>query len=205
MDDEVWRDITDYEDYYQVSNLGNVKRCEHYSYHLRGKGHYFKLPEKIVRQEERYDESRNYRYRVVTLCKDGKSKTFLIHRLVAVAFIPNPENKPQVNHIDGNPCNNNLSNLEWVTGSENMQHAIRTGLYSTDKSRQAGMTHAKPVRCLETGQMYVSQSEAARMNNISLEVVQNSVKYKRPGRCGLTFELVDNNDKQDFSRFRRHS
>lgn len=59
----------------------------------------------------------------------GKSKPFLMHRLVAQTFIPNPENKPQINHIDGNKENNHITNLEWCTSSENRQHAIQTGLH----------------------------------------------------------------------------
>ena len=64
----------------------------------------------------------------VCIGKKGKIKSFLIHRLVAKAFIPNPENKPCVNHIDGNKSNNKISNLEWVTHSENMAHAKSKGL-----------------------------------------------------------------------------
>lgn len=64
----------------------------------------------------------------VELWQNGVGKKYLLHRLLATAFIPNPEDKPQVNHIDGNPLNNAISNLEWVTQSENQRHAYRTGL-----------------------------------------------------------------------------
>lgn len=69
----------------------------------------------------------------VKLWKDGVMKTYLVSRLVAIAFIPNPENKPTVNHIDGNPWNNNVDNLEWATYKENNNHAFKTGLIGTNK------------------------------------------------------------------------
>ena len=70
----------------------------------------------------------NGRYMKVALCIKGKLKQFLVHRLVAKAFVPNPENKREVNHIDGNKTNNKVSNLEWVTARENQIHAVKTGL-----------------------------------------------------------------------------
>lgn len=72
----------------------------------------------------------------VPLSKDGKRKRCQVHRLIAQAYIPNPENKPQINHKDGNPLNNHIDNLEWVTQSENMQHAQEAGMLNqfTEKS-----------------------------------------------------------------------
>ena len=77
-------------------------------------------------------------YLRVDLCEDGKSKHFRVNRLIAICFIPNPGLKPQVNHIDGHPFNNHVSNLEWVTNSENKQHAYDTGL---QKPRQGEGHH----------------------------------------------------------------
>lgn len=90
----------------------------------------------------------NTGYARVALYKDGKAWSKSVHRLVAEAFLPNPENKPQVNHKDGNKLNNNVDNLEWVTGSENIQHALRTGLLWK-------FTKFK-VQCVETGEVYDS-------------------------------------------------
>ena len=72
------------------------------------------------------------------LCCSLLNKTKLVHRLIALTWIPNPDNKPQVNHIDGNKTNNKVENLEWVTGLENMQHATMTGLRDTEKMKLNG-------------------------------------------------------------------
>lgn len=113
---EKWKDIDGYEELYQVSDLGRIKRKPF----VRKDGAKFK--EKILKN------NRNSSYELICLCKDNKKKTLTVHRLVAKAFIPNHENKPQVNHIDGNKFNNHSGNLEWVTVSENNKHAFDTGL-----------------------------------------------------------------------------
>jgi len=77
----------------------------------------------------------NHGYLVIHLSHKGKQKNLYIHRLVALSYIPNPENKPQVNHIDGNPLNNKISNLEWCTPKENVHHAIKIGLFEESKKR----------------------------------------------------------------------
>jgi hypothetical protein len=100
-------------------------------------------------------------YNHVTIQINGKPKRFRVHRLVAEAFIPNPENKPYVNHIDGNRQNNLAENLEWVTPAENTQHAINTGLMLPTRERAV-------VQFLLSGEKvaeYPSISEAARATN----------------------------------------
>lgn len=103
---EVWRDI----DGYQISNFGRLKSFK------RGK------PKILI------PLGNTKGYLCYSLYRDGSAKKFLAHVLVAQNFIPNPDNKPQINHRDGNKLNNHVSNLEWVTQSENMRHAVNSAL-----------------------------------------------------------------------------
>lgn len=114
---EKYVDIIGFEDKFQISDLGNVKRL---SYKAKNKNGYVTLPE-IVKKN-----SLNHNGYYFT--RLGRMKAFLVHRLIAIHFIPNPENKPCVNHKDGDKTNNKISNLEWCTKSENNQHAYDTGL-----------------------------------------------------------------------------
>ena len=110
MIEEIWKPVKDYEGLYEVSNLGKVKS---YWY---GSERFLKLKK----------DKRNYR--LICLCANNEVKTLKVHRLVAQAFIPNPENKLEVNHKDGDKANNSVENLEWCTRSENNKHAFQTGL-----------------------------------------------------------------------------
>lgn len=117
---EEWKDIKNYEGLYQVSNLGKVKSLERTK--SNGKG-LVKIKERILTQN-----ITNWGYYRVALYKNGTRKYYKVHRLVAEAFISNPNNKEQVNHIDGNKLNNNVDNLEWNTRIENMNHTRVNGL-----------------------------------------------------------------------------
>ena len=121
---EIWKDIKGYEGLYQVSNKGNVKSLKRVYWsgikNLTPKI----LKEKILNTHKAY----NTDYLNVVIYKNSKPKCWYLHRLVAETFLPNPENKRCINHIDGNKRNNNVENLEWCTYAENTEHAIKLGL-----------------------------------------------------------------------------
>lgn len=119
MKQEIWKPIKGYEEYYEISNFGIVRRIRYDN--IANKKEY-KIPNYI---KSRLDKDGYVRY---TLSLKGKTKMAFAHRLVAEAFIPNPNNLPQVNHIDGNKQNNHVDNLEWCTIRENNIHALKTGL-----------------------------------------------------------------------------
>lgn len=113
---EIWKDIKGFEGYYQVSNYGNIKSLTRFDGIRERKG-------QEIKQSLKYNG-----YLQVGLRKNSKRKFFSVHRLVAIHFLDNPENKPQVNHIDCNKQNNNINNLEWATSKENLHHAKINGL-----------------------------------------------------------------------------
>ena len=118
---EIWKDITGYEKYYQVSDLGRVRSLDRMINAPQGK----RMSSGIMLAPVINIRSGYY---YTALHKEGRLKMAKTHRLVAIEFISNPENKPYINHKDGNKSNNNISNLEWVTFSENMKHAFKIGL-----------------------------------------------------------------------------
>ena len=112
---EIWIKVKNFEEFYEVSNYGNIKRLPK---KIKGISNSFRiLKEKILKP--RYSGKQ---YLMVTLTKNNEQFNKKVHRLVAEHFIPNPENKPQVNHLDGNKENNQKENLEWVTNRENKNH-----------------------------------------------------------------------------------
>lgn len=167
---EQWKEITGYEGLYQVSSCGRV-RSQH------------KTGNRILKQHI----SRGYCY--VTLIEDNRRIMTLVHRLVAMAFLENPEDKPCVNHKDGNKENNSVGNLEWVTQSENIRHSYdvlgrrtRKGQRHTEESKEKmrqnfkkrGESHnAKRVRNIETGEIFdcvksASEKYGEKASGISL-------------------------------------
>ena len=115
-----WRAVVGYEGKYEVSSLGNVRSLDRLVVHKKRNG-VVKCLYKGKLLEHKWTKGL---YDQIYISRE---KQKYVHRLVAQAFIPNPENKPQVNHLDNNPSNNNVSNLEWTTQKENMEHCAKQG------------------------------------------------------------------------------
>lgn len=182
---EIWRDIPGYENIYQVSNFGNVKTLTRTI-----------IDEKRVRKRtyvrqgkilNKYFSKDGY-YKVKLYNGDASFFTVPVHRLVAKVFIPNMENKPQINHIDGNPSNNHYSNLEWCTNSENTKHAYTTGLkrkenYTGEANCLAKLTTEQVISMREeyatgtTSYHKLAKKYNTRIGNISFIINRQTWKY----------------------------
>lgn len=156
--EEKWKDIEGYEGLYQVSNLGRVKRILFVN----------NIITKPINKILNCSKIDNLGYPQVTLCKNGHRKYLRIHRIVAKSFIPNPNNYPCVNHIDGNKRNNCISNLEWCNHSYNTIHALNTGLINAEKRNKASKENIKKAQksspCLKGGEN--SPSSVLRENDV---------------------------------------
>lgn len=137
-------------------------------------------------------------YDDVSLYNQGKEHHKKVHRLVAEAFIENPEEKGFVNHIDGNKLNNTVDNLEWVTYSENMKHAFRTGLAKPPHNKGMlgrknpnGGAKGKPVYCYETDKVYKSAADCARQLGIRDKGITDTLKGRQQTHRGYHFKYED--------------
>lgn len=122
--EEIWKAVVGFEGHYEVSNQGKVKRLSRVTHDKKRKRSHT-WPERLLKP---YVPKTRSCYPIVRLCVNNKETDILVHRLVAIAFLPNPNNYPQVNHINGIKGDNFVENLEWCTNSHNVRHAYETGL-----------------------------------------------------------------------------
>ena len=170
MKAEEWRDVEGYVDYYRVSSYGRIMSRDRVVPNRWGNGQHRKG--KLMSPG-----SSPNGYKIITLHKKGKVKYQTVHRTVAAVFLPNPENKPEINHIDGNKENNNIKNLEWVTVVENKKHAQDTGLFSSkgENNPNVKLTESD-VRCIRLSN--VAMKELAEIYNVSRGAI-SKIKTRR--------------------------
>ena len=157
MKEEIFKEIAGYEGLYEVSNLGNVRR-------VAGKG----CKETRVLKPWKTKDG----YMSVNLCKDGNRKDYLVHRLVAQAFIPNPDNLPEVNHIDENKENNQVNNLEWCDHKQNCNHGTRN-----QRSAEVRINDSK-------------QSDIVLQMTLDYTLVKEWSSVRECGRNGFSISVV---------------
>lgn len=156
MEEEIWKDVVGFEGKYQVSNLGNVRSLNWENTH------------KIKLIAQNIINNSGYLY-VTFHAGLPKSKHFLVHRLVAQAFLPNPENLPQVNHKDENKLNNNIENLEWCTRKYNINYGEGHKKATKGIIKSVG----RCVKCIETGKVFRTVISAARYYDIKQGQISN--------------------------------
>ena len=161
---EIWKDIEGYEELYQVSNLGRLRNSKGL----------------ILKQATHFEK-----YKLISLSKEGARKSYRVHRIVANAFIPNPENKPDINHINGKRDDNKITNLEWVTNLENQIHSW--------KKLGRKPNRIRPVFCVELNKKFNSIKEAALYLNLSFAQqvhISDCIKGRRNRVAGYHWSFV---------------
>jgi len=165
---EEWKDIKGYEGLYQISNYGNVRSLDKYVNHSR-KG------KRLIKGKIMSATDNGNGYKIVGLKKDGKRRNHYIHRLVADAFIPNPDKKNCVNHIDYNRSNNNANNLEWCTTKENIHHSINN------------MSHPRSFTRTNTGEKYIYKRKGTNKYRVV-------IYHKEYSSCDTLEEAIKKRD-----------
>lgn len=183
---EIWKDIEGYEGYYQVSNIGNVKSLDRLTTHSRR-----------IKGGLLYKDLRCNGYYFVNLYRGQVKYSQTIHRLVALAFIPNLLNKPQINHLNSIRTDNRVENLEWCTNSENQKHAYKFGFQVSVKGN-LGYTGIRSKNANKINQLsknnefirsFYGASEAQRITGIKASNIYKALKNKRLNVGGFKWEL----------------
>lgn len=188
-DEETWKDIKGYEGLYEVSNLGRIRSLDRYK---NTKGRYgiikAKIKGRLLKPCLNHDG-----YEEIVLSKDGKSKMYRLHRIVAETFINNFDNKNQVNHKNGNKLDNKVKNLEWCNCKDNIHHALKNNLMKPAKGKEHYM--AKEVgKYNENNQLiekYDTIVQAGKLNKISDTNIIHCLKGRTKKAGGYKWKYMD--------------
>ena len=172
-----WKPVPHYAGIYEVSENGDVRSCDRtVATDIRH------VKSRLIKGRILKQSTKRNGYKTVDLCKEGKVTTTLVHRIVATAFIPNPQNHKYVNHKDSNRANNSASNLEWVTSSENRKHGVECG--------NVVFRQTRAVKCIETGEIFEQAKIAAMW-----------LAKNYPSRCNGEMPVVANNIRRSCKGF----
>lgn len=180
----MWKDIIGYENHYQVNELGQIRTLKDSPTCKAGT---------VLKSQTNHKNG--YVYQM--LYKDGKQKLFRLHRLVAIAFLPNPYNYKQINHINGDKTDNRVENLEWCSQEQNMLHAYKTGLEKPSEKqkkaiREINKLKSKPVIQLKNKEeiaTYCSISEASRVTGVSIACISRCCNGRRKSSQGFEWRF----------------
>jgi len=184
--DIIWLPIAEYHNFYEVSSNGLVRSLDRRIKSATGQ---FRL----VKGRTLIPRNNGCGYHFVTLCKNGETRNYYVHRLVASAFVPNEGQKNYVNHIDGNPINNKVKNLEWVNHSENVSHAYQTNLNTNKRG-----SHSFAVGVIDNtlGKSFSTIKEWCEGRGIKYSTGRNIVSGNNKSRTIDTTLIITVNNKE---------
>lgn len=190
---EIWKDIKGFEGLYQISNYGNIKSLER-TFEYIGKNQFGEFKTIKKHKEMIIKQSINGNgYYQVCLRKENIKKNLLVHRLIAEAFIDNPDNKPTINHIDGNRLNNSINNLEWATMLEQQIHRVYYLGHKNiigEKCRNARIQQQKRKVKRSDGIIFDSIKEAANGNESLRKNINKCVRGHQKTAGGYSWQYV---------------
>lgn len=169
---EIWKPVVGYEGIYEVSNFGRIKSVDRI---ITTTNNTTRIRRGVIRKPS----NNQWGYLQVSLHREGIRTCFRIHRLVAIAFIPEQDGKHEINHIDGNKKNNKTNNLEWCTTSENILHAVRTGLLVIKKGENTSYSKIKETDVIAIKKMYANGAKYREIENafnVKRSTIWNIVK-----------------------------